>query len=79
MLNQELRRSLVYIPIHLEKYNDFIKTIQTLASRLAALNPWKPAAPTIPKLTTNEMDWQPSTNKAQAPEQLTANKVSVNN
>ncbi|SRR6266480_3247047 len=39
MLNQELRRSLVYIPIHLEKYNNFIKTMQTLASRLAALNP----------------------------------------
>ena len=68
MLNQELRRSLVYIPIHPEKYNDFIKTIQTLASRLAALDPRKPAAPTIPKLTTDEMDWQPSTNKAQAPE-----------
>ena len=53
--------------------------MQTLASRLAALDPRKPAAPTVPKLTTDEMDWQPSTNKAQAPEQLTANKVSVHN
>ena len=69
----------MYIPIHPEKYNDFIKTMQTLASRLAALDPRKPIAPTVPKLTTDKMDWQPSTNKAQAPEQSTANKVSINN
>jgi hypothetical protein len=67
MLNQELRRSLVYIPAHPEKYNDFIKTTQTLASRLAALDFWKPTAPTVPKPSpvTDQMDWQPSASKAQ--------------
>jgi hypothetical protein len=79
MLNQELRRSLVYIPIHPEKYNDFIRTMQTLASRLAALDPQKPTTTTAPKSApaADEMDWQPSTNKAQASEQLSVNKVPV--
>ena len=38
MLNQDLRRSLVYIPVHPTAYNDFTRTLSTLASRLTALN-----------------------------------------
>lgn len=67
-LNQELRKSLIYIPTHPEQYNDFIQTLQTIASRLAAFDqePRKPTAPTVPKPIIDEMDWQPSTNKVQA-------------
>jgi Retrotransposon gag protein len=75
MLNQELRKSLVFMPTHPEEYNEFVKTLQTLASRLAALDPRKPAAPITPRPRADEMDWQPSTNQVQALEQLSVNKA----
>ena len=42
MLNQELQTLLVFIPEHPSEYHTFIKILQTLASRLATLDPWKP-------------------------------------
>jgi hypothetical protein len=65
MLNQELRKSLVYIPDHPEVYNDFVRTLQTLASRLAALHPKGTAATTTSTTTNDAMEWEPSVNKAQ--------------
>jgi hypothetical protein len=74
MLNQELRTSLVFIPEHPSEYHTFIRTLQTLASRLATLDPRKPTVlagprPITPKPapTADEMDWQPSANKVQVP------------
>ena len=64
MLNQELRKSLVYIPDHPAAYNDFVRTLQTLASRLAALNPRGPVAATTSTTTNgNAMEWESSVNK----------------
>src|SRR5215472_16488524 len=39
MLSQELQMSLVYISDHPTAYHDFVRTLQTLASHLAALKP----------------------------------------
>jgi hypothetical protein len=78
MLNQELRRSLVYIPVHPTAYNDFTRTLSTLASRLAALNTKSTTmTPTSAATNTNEMDWEPSINKAQASGQTSANKAPI--
>jgi hypothetical protein len=72
MLNQELRTSLVFIPEHPSEYHTFIRILQTLASRLATLDPRKPTMFAGPRLTApkpapaaDEMDWQPSINKVQ--------------
>jgi len=65
MLSQELRTSLVYVN-HPTEYDDFVRTVQTLASRLAALKP-RVKVRTTPTPVTDEMDWQPSVNKVQAP------------
>jgi hypothetical protein len=65
MLSQELRTSLVYVN-HPTAYDDFVRTVQTLASRLAALKP-RVKVRTTPAPVTDEMDWQPSVNKVQAP------------
>ena len=68
MLNQELRRSLVYISVHPTAYNDFTRTLSTLASRLAALNTKSTTTTPTPATTdSDKMDWEPSMNKAQAP------------
>jgi hypothetical protein len=68
VLSQELRTSLVYIPKHPEVYDDFVKTLQTLASRLAALKP-RAKKITTTSITTNSdtMDWEPSINKVHTP------------
>lgn len=67
MLSQELRTSLVYVN-HPTAYDDFIRTVQTLASRLAALKPRAATrVRTTPTPVVDEMDWQPSVNKVQAP------------
>jgi len=72
ILSQELQTSLVYISDHPTAYHDFVRTLQTLASRLATLKP-KAKATLTPKakvtVTTaaDEMDWEPSINKAQTP------------
>lgn len=63
VLNQELRTSLVYIPKHPDAYDDFVRTLQTLASRLAALKP-RARATTTP--VVDKMDWEPSVNRVQA-------------
>ena len=66
MLNQELRRSLVYIPVHPTAYNDFTRTLSTLASRLQALNPRSSTmTPTSSTTNCDTMDWEPSANKTQ--------------
>jgi cell pole-organizing protein PopZ len=79
-LSQEMRKSFIYMPALPTEYSAFIDTLQTLASRLAAFDREfrKPTAPTTPKPplpSTDEMDWQPSTNKVQASGQSSANKV----
>jgi len=52
-LNQEMRKSFIYMPAQPTEYSAFIDSIQTLASRLAVFDRGsrKPAAPTVPKLT----------------------------
>lgn len=74
-LNMELRRSLVYVPVHPTGYNDFVQMLQTLASRLDALRTRTPTTPAPP--TADVMDWEPSTNKAQTSgqPQTAVNKV----
>jgi Retrotransposon gag protein len=67
MLNQELRKSLIYIPEHPKGYNEFVETMQTLASRLAAFEPRKSTVPPAPKPVADAMDWQSSVNKTQTP------------
>jgi hypothetical protein len=68
VLSQELRTSLVYIPEHPGGYDDFVRTLQTLASRLAALKPRAKRITTTSATTNNDaMDWEPSVNKVQTP------------
>src|SRR5579871_6442637 len=70
VISQELRTSLVYIPKHPEDYDDFVRTLQTLASRLAALKPRANSRKntTTPTTTSSDaMDWEPSVNKVQTP------------
>jgi hypothetical protein len=67
MLNQELRKSLVYIPNHPTTYGEFIRTLQTLASRLAALNPRNTTTTTSTTTNSDTMEWEPSVNKTQTP------------
>ena len=62
---------MVYISDHPTAYHDFVRTLQTLASRLAALKPKAKVVPTLKaKATvtpaTDDMDWEPSVNKTQA-------------
>jgi hypothetical protein len=76
-LNQEMRKSFIYMPAQPKEYSAFIESMHTLASRLAAFDREyrehrKPTAPTTNKPTpagpvADEMDWQPSTRKAQVP------------
>lgn len=67
MLNQDLRTALVYIPVHPTAYNDFVRTLQTLASRLATLNPRAPTAITPTTTNSEAMEWEPSVNKVRTP------------
>ena len=38
ILNHDLERSLIYVPVHPTKYADFVKVVYTLVSRIATLN-----------------------------------------
>ena len=68
MLNLELRKLLIYVPVHPTDYNDFVRVLQTLSSRLVTLNP-RANITTTPatKPQADEMDWQPAANKASTP------------
>ncbi len=70
-LNQEMRKSFIYMPAQPTEYSAFIDSMQTLASRLAAFDreSRKLIVPTVPMSAPilDEMDWQPSTRKAQVP------------
>lgn len=68
MLNLELRKSLVYIPTHPAAYPEFVRTLHTLASRLATLNPRSPTTTTTSNTSNSDtMDWESSVNNTQTP------------
>ncbi len=64
MLNHDLKRQLISIHDHPSKYTDFVEVVNTMASRLAALD-CEAQGTTTTTYTGDTMDWESSTNRVQ--------------